>query len=123
MSLDDDFAMKVAMDIEQEREALIDLCARLIAEPTMNPSGRTMEVASVLQGFLADRGVQSERFAFDEETANIVASLVAERSGRHRHLQRPHGYDAAGRRGSLDGTSPYPDQKGGASVWTWHGQA
>lgn len=39
MSLDDDFAMKLAMDIEQEREALIDLCARLIAEPTMNPIG------------------------------------------------------------------------------------
>lgn len=79
----DALVRELAIEIEREREALIDLCARLVAEPSMNPPGRTTEVASALQRFLADRGVQSERIAVDEETANIVVSLAGEESGRH----------------------------------------
>jgi succinyl-diaminopimelate desuccinylase len=76
-------AAKLAEEIDQEREVLVDLCNRLVAEPSMNPPGRTAGVANVVQRFLADHGVVSERIAVDEETANVIASLTGIESGRH----------------------------------------
>ncbi len=74
---------KLAVEIDREREVLVDLCARLVAEPSMNPPGRTADVAVVLQQFLSEYGVVSERIAVDEEAANVVASLEGGRAGRH----------------------------------------
>ncbi len=79
----DELARTLMVAIDAERRSLVDLCGQLVASPSMNPSGRTAEVADVVQAFLADHGVASERLAADRETANVVASLGDGGKGKH----------------------------------------
>ena len=79
----DGFARTICDEVDRERETLVRLCSDFVAIPSMNPPGRTAEVATALQSFLADHDVISERIAVDEETANVVAVLSGSTSGRH----------------------------------------
>ena len=74
---------RIDEEIDGRREALVDLSARFVAAPSMNPPGRTTEVADVLQGFLDVHDVPSERIATDDEAANVVAVLAGQRAGKH----------------------------------------
>src|SRR5689334_5124770 len=79
----DDLLKAIGREIDERREMLVDLCARFVAAPSMNPPGRTTEVADVLQSFLDAQGVPSERLAVDDEAANVVATLTGSQAGRH----------------------------------------
>ncbi len=69
-------------EIRSERETLIDLCAALVAAPSASPPGRTVEVAAIVERFLNDGGVRTERVALDPEAPNLIGH-VSERSGPH----------------------------------------
>ncbi|WCS25701.1 M20/M25/M40 family metallo-hydrolase [Methylobacterium sp. NMS14P] len=73
----------IGRQIDEQREVLVDLCAEFVAAPSMNPPGRTAEVAEVLQRFLGRHGVSSERIAVDDEAVNVVTTLAGSRPGRH----------------------------------------
>lgn len=80
--LDPSMLQAIEGEIEAEREALVDLCARLVAAPSMSPPGRTREVAQVVEDYLSRNGITCERAEADPEAPNLVAHLVGG-SGRH----------------------------------------
>ena len=69
--------------VEHNRSALIELCAALISARSVNPPGRTIEAAAVIQEFLANRGVVCERLTHVTGKPNIVAQIGNSASGRH----------------------------------------
>jgi succinyl-diaminopimelate desuccinylase len=69
-------------EIDAERETLVNLCARMVAAPSMNPPGRTVEVARIVEGFLNENGITTEIAAEDPEAPNVVAH-IGNGSGRH----------------------------------------
>ena len=58
-------------EIEAERESLVDLCARLVKAASVNPPGRTAEVAQVVKTVL--EMLELEPFA-DLTPANVTAN-------------------------------------------------
>ena len=73
----------VTREIDEDREVLVDLCRRLVAAPSMNPPGRTTEVANELQAFLATRGLASERITVDDDASNVHLTLRGAAKGKH----------------------------------------
>ncbi|MVT64551.1 M20/M25/M40 family metallo-hydrolase [Bradyrhizobium pachyrhizi] len=73
----------ILREIDEDREALVDLCRRLVAAPSMNPPGRTTEVADELQAFLRGRGLASERIAVVDDAANVHLTLSGSAEGKH----------------------------------------
>lgn len=55
----------------------------LVTAPSMNPPGRTTEVADELQSLLRDRGLDSERAAIEEGVANLHLTLRGGAPGKH----------------------------------------
>jgi succinyl-diaminopimelate desuccinylase len=70
-------------EIDAAREALVDLCGRLVAAGSVNPPGRTAEVAEVVRGFLAHHQIATEIVAADDEAPNVVGRVEAPEPGRH----------------------------------------
>jgi succinyl-diaminopimelate desuccinylase len=70
-------------DVDAGRDDLIDLCGQLVAAHSVNPPGRTSEVAQVVRGYLTACGVPSEVVAADDEAPNVVAQLNGRSAGRH----------------------------------------
>jgi succinyl-diaminopimelate desuccinylase len=78
-----DLAAAVSRDIDAAREELIDLCGRLVAATSVNPPGRTAEVADVVRAFFSSHGIATETVTADDEAPNLVAQIDAGTSGRH----------------------------------------
>ena len=73
----------IGRDIDARRDDLIDLCGHLVAAPSVNPPGRTSEVAQVVRRYLTDYGVPSEVVAADDDAPNVVAQINGRSAGRH----------------------------------------
>jgi succinyl-diaminopimelate desuccinylase len=78
-----DLAAAVCSEIDAAREELVELCGALVAAKSVNPPGRTAEVADVVRGYLAGNGVASETLKADEEAPNVVAEIAGAAGGRH----------------------------------------
>jgi succinyl-diaminopimelate desuccinylase len=70
-------------DIDAERDSLIRLCAELVGAVSINPPGRTAEMAAVVKAWLDARGVPAEIVAADAEAPNVVGSVACAGPGRH----------------------------------------
>jgi succinyl-diaminopimelate desuccinylase len=78
----------VCAEIEAAREELVALCGALVAAPSVNPPGRTAEVADVVRDYLSSKGIGAELVEADEEAPNVVASIAGRNafpggSGKH----------------------------------------
>ncbi|MFD2183292.1 M20 family metallopeptidase [Rhodoplanes azumiensis] len=65
----------VDAEIDAARETLVDLCAALVAAPSMSPPGHTAGVAPIVERVLDAGGVASERAFCDPDAPNIVAHV------------------------------------------------
>jgi succinyl-diaminopimelate desuccinylase len=73
----------VCRDIDAAREELIELCGQLVAAASVNPPGRTVEVAEVVRAYLSGYGIATEMVTADDEAPNIVGCVEAGAGGRH----------------------------------------
>jgi succinyl-diaminopimelate desuccinylase len=83
-----DLAATVCSEIDAAREELVELCGRLVAAASVNPPGRTAEVAEIVRGYLAGNGIASETVKADDEAPNVVAQVAGAKvagpaRGRH----------------------------------------
>jgi succinyl-diaminopimelate desuccinylase len=83
-----DLAATVCSEIDAAREELVALCGRLVAAASVNPPGRTVEVADVVRDYLAGNGIASETVKADDEAPNVVAQVTGTKiagpaGGRH----------------------------------------
>ena len=76
------FAREIDAEVCAERIALVDLCRELVAAPSASPPGRTVEVAKIVERFLNEGAVRTERVALDPDAPNIVGH-VCEGVGPH----------------------------------------
>jgi succinyl-diaminopimelate desuccinylase len=73
----------VDREIDAARDDLIDLCGRLVAAASINPPGRTAEVADVVRSYLAHQQVATEVVAADAEAPNVVGQIAGDGPGPH----------------------------------------
>ena len=73
----------VCRDIDTAREELIDLCGDLVAAASVNPPGRTVEVAQVVRAYLSGHDITTETLTADDEAPNVVGRIDAGAGGRH----------------------------------------
>lgn len=79
----DDLTARIAREIDENRELLVELCGRFVAIPSMNPPGRTSEMADELQLFLRENGLESERMTVDAEASNVHLTFSGGSAGKH----------------------------------------
>jgi len=70
-------------DIDAARSELVDLCGRLVAAPSVNPPGRTAEVAAVVRDYLSGHGLETKIVKADDEAPNLVGQVGGGSFGRH----------------------------------------
>ena len=70
-------------DIDAARGELVDLCDKLVAAPSVNPPGRTTEVAAAVRSYLSGHGLTTKTVKVDDEAPNVVAEVDGQSSGRH----------------------------------------
>lgn len=68
---------------QTRREALVDLCAALVAAPSVNPPGDTRAVASVVAEALAARGLAARLERAVETMPSVLAGIDSGRPGPH----------------------------------------
>jgi succinyl-diaminopimelate desuccinylase len=73
----------VCRDIDAVREALVDLCGRLVAAASVNPPGRTAEVAQVVRAYLSNNAIAAALVSPDAEAPNVVGQVDGAETGRH----------------------------------------
>ena len=73
----------VCRDIDTAREELVDLCGDLVAAASVNPPGRTVEVAQVVRAYLSGHDITTETVTADDEAPNVVGRIDAGAGGRH----------------------------------------
>jgi succinyl-diaminopimelate desuccinylase len=73
----------VCSDIDAAHAELVELCGRLVAAPSVNPPGRTTEVAAVVRAYLSGQGLPAEIIKADDEALNVVGQVVGKAPGRH----------------------------------------
>src|SRR6516165_1000137 len=78
-----DLAAGVCREIDAARDELLALCARLVAAASVNPPGRTAEVAQVVRDYFAGKGIATETVQADDEAPNVIARMTGAGSGRH----------------------------------------
>ncbi|EMA07343.1 M20 family metallopeptidase [Haloferax denitrificans] len=61
--------------LREHREDVAGLAAALVGHDTQNPPGDTRELASWLESFFSDLGIDAERVASDPTKPNLVATL------------------------------------------------
>ena len=81
--MSDSLAEIVCRDIDAAREELIELCGRLVAATSVNPPGRTADVAEVVRAYLSGHGIAAETIAADDEAPNVVGRIDGSAGGRH----------------------------------------
>lgn len=69
--------------VEGNREALIALCAALVAAPSVNPPGDTRAVAAVVAAALRERGIWPQLERTDDLMPSVLAELDSGRPGPH----------------------------------------
>lgn len=67
------------VDVRTRREELGDLLLELLAVDTANPPGDTREIVDLIESWLAPLGVETERFAADPSTPNLLVTVSGER--------------------------------------------
>ncbi|NLV02859.1 M20 family metallopeptidase [Haloferax volcanii] len=65
----------VVASLREHREDVVDLAATLVGHDTQNPPGDTRDLASWVESFLADLGIEAERVTSDPRKPNLVATL------------------------------------------------
>ena len=83
MSDIDNVTNAICTDIDAAHGELVDLCARLVAAPSVNPPGRTAETAAVVRDYLSGHGVAMETVKADDEAPNLVGEVDGNAPGRH----------------------------------------
>jgi succinyl-diaminopimelate desuccinylase len=73
----------ICRDIDSARNELVALCGQLVAASSVNPPGKTTDVAAVVRRYLADHDVQTEIIKIDDDAPNVVGQVVGSSSGRH----------------------------------------
>ena len=73
----------VCDDIDAARGELVELCGRLVAAPSVNPPGRTVDVAVVVRAYLSAHDISTQTVAADDEAPNVVGQVDGGSSGRH----------------------------------------
>jgi succinyl-diaminopimelate desuccinylase len=73
----------VAATVEAQREAIVALCAELVAAPSVNPPGDTRQVADVVTRALTARGLTSHQEHTDPSMPSVIAELDSGRPGPH----------------------------------------
>ena len=73
----------VCRDIDAAREELVDFCGQLVAAASVNPPGRTAEVADVVRSYLGRRQIAIETVKADDEAPNVVGRVDGGKGGRH----------------------------------------
>src|SRR6516225_1280179 len=61
--MSDGLTETVCRDIDAAREELIELCGHLVAAASINPPGRTADVADVVRAYLSGHGIGIETIA------------------------------------------------------------
>lgn len=79
----EDMADDVLLAIARRREELLDLCARLVEAPSVNPPGETTAPAEVVRDFLTQEGMAPAIVANVASKPNVVATCEGKRPGRH----------------------------------------
>ncbi len=69
--------------VQRQREQIVQLCADLVAAPSVNPIGDTREVAAVVRAALAGRGITTRTEHTDPSMPNLLATLDSGRPGPH----------------------------------------
>lgn len=69
--------------IDDARGELLELCARLVAAPSVNPPGDTRAVAGVVAGYLSEHGVPSELVAELPEMPSVLSTVHGGSPGPH----------------------------------------
>ena len=70
-------------DIDAARAELIDLCDRLVSASSINPPGRTAEVADVVRDYLTANDVAWETVTTGDEAPNLVGTVEGAGAGPH----------------------------------------
>ncbi len=78
----DDLARAIAYEIDGMRGELLELCADLVAAESINPPGRTVDMAQVVSGWLRQHGAAAEIVSCDDQAPNVVARVAGGKPGR-----------------------------------------
>jgi len=73
----------VLQDIDSARADLIDLCASLVSAASVNPPGRTVEIAEVIRTYLSSYQITTTTVQADQEAPNLVGEIKSGSAGRH----------------------------------------
>ncbi|ELZ88552.1 M20 family metallopeptidase [Haloferax sulfurifontis] len=65
----------VVASLREHREDVVDLASRLVGHDTQNPPGDTRELASWVESFFSELGIETERVASAPTKPNLVATL------------------------------------------------
>jgi succinyl-diaminopimelate desuccinylase len=76
-------ADEICRDIDAARSELIALCGQLVAASSVNPPGRTADVAAIVARYLAGHGVQTEIIKADDDAPNVVGQVDGSSRGHH----------------------------------------
>ena len=79
----EDLAGEIDRFVEEHRERLFELCGDLVAARSVNPPGRTVEAAAVIEAFLNEKGIVCETLANVSDKPNLVAETAGSGEGRH----------------------------------------
>lgn len=69
--------------VQQQREQIVQLCADLVAAPSVNPIGDTRQVAAVVREALSARGITTRTEHTDPTMPNLLTTLDSGRPGPH----------------------------------------
>jgi succinyl-diaminopimelate desuccinylase len=69
--------------IDTMESELLQLCADLVAAESINPPGRTADMARVVSGWLRSQGVNAEIVGCDDHAPNVISRVVGSAPGRH----------------------------------------
>ncbi|MHA2474909.1 MAG: hypothetical protein ACXAES_16925 [Promethearchaeota archaeon] len=74
---------QIIQEIEQNLEEYIEFLRDLIQAESYNPPGNEKNVALQIDNYLTDAGIKCEIFPFEENRANLIASLTDNFEGRN----------------------------------------
>lgn len=73
----------VLAELDGRRDELMDLCAALVAAPSVTPPGDTRGVADVLTDYLGAQGLDVDQISRDDDKPNLLARCEGRPGGRH----------------------------------------
>ncbi len=83
MSFHNDTFEEVGRYVDERREDLVSLCARLLEAESVNPPGETCRAVGVLEDYFSGEGIACERIARVETKPNLVATIAGAAPGSH----------------------------------------